>query len=39
MKTVQHTEVAWMESVIRECDVCFVGMTGTDDIPYVLPVG
>ena len=27
-----------MESVIRECDVCFVGMTGTDDIPYVLPM-
>jgi nitroimidazol reductase NimA-like FMN-containing flavoprotein (pyridoxamine 5'-phosphate oxidase superfamily) len=27
-----------MEAVIRQCDVCFVGMAGMDGIPCVLPM-
>jgi nitroimidazol reductase NimA-like FMN-containing flavoprotein (pyridoxamine 5'-phosphate oxidase superfamily) len=38
MKTITHTENEIIESVIRQCDVCFVGMADADGIPYVLPM-
>jgi nitroimidazol reductase NimA-like FMN-containing flavoprotein (pyridoxamine 5'-phosphate oxidase superfamily) len=38
MRTLVHTEKEIIAAVIRQCDVCFVGMAGTDGIPYVLPM-
>jgi nitroimidazol reductase NimA-like FMN-containing flavoprotein (pyridoxamine 5'-phosphate oxidase superfamily) len=38
MKTLLHTEKEIIESVIRQCDICFVGMAGAEGIPYVLPM-
>ncbi|MDR3194288.1 MAG: pyridoxamine 5'-phosphate oxidase family protein [Tannerella sp.] len=38
MKTIEHSDREIMEAVIRRCDICFVGMAGTDGIPYVLPM-
>lgn len=38
MKTVIHTDQAFIESVIHQSDVCYVGMADTDGTPYVLPM-
>lgn len=38
MKTLIHTDRAYIESVIAACGVCFVGMADTDGTPYVLPM-
>lgn len=38
MKTLIHTDRAYVESVIAACRVCFVGMADTDGTPYVLPM-
>lgn len=38
MKTIEHTDRATIDAVIRQCDLCFVGMAGTDGLPYVLPM-
>jgi len=38
MKTVIHTDSEYIEAVIRQCDVCFVGMADPDGTPYVLPM-
>ncbi|MDR2120411.1 MAG: pyridoxamine 5'-phosphate oxidase family protein [Tannerella sp.] len=38
MKTIIHTEQEKIESVIRQCSICHVGMADTDGIPYVLPM-
>jgi nitroimidazol reductase NimA-like FMN-containing flavoprotein (pyridoxamine 5'-phosphate oxidase superfamily) len=38
MKTLVHDDKELIVSVIRQCDVCYVGMAGTDGIPYVLPM-
>lgn len=38
MKTVIHTDQSFIESTIRACDICFVGMADLEGIPYVLPM-
>lgn len=38
MKTLIHTDKELIESTIRKCDVCFVGLADTDGTPYVLPM-
>ncbi|MCD7935279.1 MAG: pyridoxamine 5'-phosphate oxidase family protein [Tannerellaceae bacterium] len=38
MRTVVHTEKEVMEEVIRQCEICFVGMADTDGTPYVIPM-
>ena len=38
MKTWVHTDKAFMESVIRQSPICFVGLADTDGTPYVLPM-
>ncbi|MDR2920758.1 MAG: pyridoxamine 5'-phosphate oxidase family protein [Tannerella sp.] len=38
MKTIVHTDKEFLESTIRECEVCYVGMVDTDGMPYVLPM-
>ena len=38
MKTLFHTDKDFIESIIRKCNVCFVGMADTDGTPYVLPM-
>ena len=38
MKTLIHTDKEQIESIIRQSDVCFVGMADTAGTPYVLPM-
>jgi len=38
MQTITHLDHHFIESVIRECEICFVGMADRDNIPYVLPM-
>ena len=38
MRTVSHSNIDFIESVIRSCDVCFVGMVDENGTPYVLPM-
>jgi nitroimidazol reductase NimA-like FMN-containing flavoprotein (pyridoxamine 5'-phosphate oxidase superfamily) len=38
MKTIEHHEKEEIESVIRQCDTCYVGIAGTDGTPYVFPM-
>lgn len=38
MKTLIHTDKEFIESTIRKCDVCYVGLADTDGTPYVLPM-
>lgn len=38
MKTLIHTDQEWIESIIRKCDICYVGMADTDGTPYVIPM-
>jgi len=38
MRTIVHTKKEIMEEVIRQCQVCFVGMADTDGTPYVIPM-
>ncbi len=38
MKTLVHTDQEWIESIIRTCDICYVGMADTDGTPYVIPM-
>ena len=38
MRTVSHSNVEFIESVIKSCDVCFVGMVDENGAPYVLPM-
>lgn len=38
MKTLIHTDQEWIESIIRKCSVCYVGMADTDGTPYVIPM-
>ncbi len=38
MRTVSHSNIEFIESVIESCDVCFVGMVDRDGNPYVLPM-
>ncbi len=37
MKTVEHLNNERIESIIRKCDVCFVGVID-GEVPYVLPM-
>ncbi len=37
MKTVEHLSDDRIEEIIKQCDVCFVGVVD-GDIPYVLPM-
>ena len=38
MKTLVHTDLNQIESVIKKCSICFVGMVDTDGTPYVIPM-
>ena len=38
MKTVFRNEPSFIESVIRKCDICFVGMVTPEGFPYVIPM-
>ena len=38
MKTVFHENQEFIEAVIKQCDICFIGLTGLDLMPYVLPM-
>lgn len=38
MKTLVHTDKELIESIIRSCNICFVGMADTDGTPYVIPM-
>ncbi|MCD8177333.1 MAG: pyridoxamine 5'-phosphate oxidase family protein [Tannerellaceae bacterium] len=38
MKTLVHTEQDLMEEVIRQCQICYVGIADTDGTPYVIPM-
>ncbi len=38
MRTISHSNIEFIESVINSCDVCFVGMVDEDGAPYVLPM-
>lgn len=38
MKTLIHTDKEFIESTIRSCNVCYVGLADTDGTPYVLPM-
>ncbi len=38
MKTLFHENQEFIEAVIKKCDICFIGVTGNDMIPYVLPM-
>ncbi|MDR1407163.1 MAG: pyridoxamine 5'-phosphate oxidase family protein [Tannerella sp.] len=38
MKTIVHTDQETIDGVIRQCEICFVGMADTDGMPYVLPM-
>ena len=37
MKTVEHLNNERIETIIKKCDVCFVGVVD-GDVPYVLPM-
>ncbi len=38
MKTLIHTDKEVIESIIRSCSICYVGLADTDGTPYVLPM-
>ena len=38
MKTLNHTNEALIEQIIRSCDVCYAGMTDQTGMPYVIPM-
>ncbi len=38
MKTVEIEEKEKIEAIINQCDICFVGITGLDQNPYVIPM-
>lgn len=38
MKTLIHTDKTFIESVIRQSSLCYVGLADTDGTPYVLPM-
>lgn len=38
MKTLVHTDQAFIESVISQSNVCYIGLADTDGTPYVLPM-
>lgn len=38
MRTVEVTELKDIESIIKRCKVCYVGLADTDGTPYVLPM-
>lgn len=38
MKTVYITDKSEIDSVINQCDVCFVGLVEADGTPYVIPM-
>ncbi|GBU08591.1 MFS transporter [Bacteroidales bacterium] len=38
MKTVHITDIEQIEAIIKECQVCYVGLADLEGIPYVLPM-
>jgi len=38
MKTLNHTDIEVIEAIIRQCDICFIGVVDPDNKPYVLPM-
>ncbi len=38
MRTSFITDKAEMESIINQCDICFIGLTEKDGTPYVIPM-
>lgn len=38
MKTIQITDIAENEAIIRACQICFVAMCDSQGLPYVVPM-
>lgn len=38
MKTIVHQDKAFIEEVLRQAKVCFVGLADTNGTPYVIPM-
>lgn len=38
MQTLVHQDQVFIEEVLREAKICFVGMADTDGTPYVIPM-
>lgn len=38
MKTLVHVDNEQIESVLKQCSICFVGMADTEGTPYVIPM-
>ncbi|MCL2072918.1 MAG: pyridoxamine 5'-phosphate oxidase family protein [Marinilabiliaceae bacterium] len=38
MKTITHTDSAFIENIINSCDICFVGVVTATNSPYVIPM-
>ena len=38
MKTLVHQDQLFIEEVLRQAKICFVGMADTDGTPYVIPM-
>jgi uncharacterized protein len=38
MKTVEHKDIDLIETIVRKCDICFVGVVTPENTPYVLPM-
>lgn len=38
MKTIFHNDQELVETIIKSCDICYIGVTGKDLVPYVLPM-
>ena len=38
MKTLVHVDNEQIESVLKQCSICFVGMADTDGKPYMIPM-
>ena len=38
MRTIFITDINEIESIINQCNVCYVGMVETDGSPYVIPM-
>lgn len=38
MQTLNHNDIEVIEAIIRQCDICFIGVVDPDNKPYVLPM-
>ena len=38
MKTITHTDQAFIEKMILQCEICYVGVVTPENTPYVIPM-